>query len=94
MGGRYRLDADSALRDPIQQQIETVSVPRFHQQALPVGQNLGFHDIFLLEYLRCEVAGLAAADKDLHGVFVNFFAHAVNLPLRHHVAVAGQDNLV
>ena len=44
--------------------------------------------------MRRQLAGMIAAHQDLHGLVLDLAAHALDLALGHHVALAEQDHLV
>ena len=55
---------------------------------------LGLHHVVLLEQPRGQQTRAVAAHQDLHGLVLHFAAHALDLALGDHVALAQQDHLV
>src|SRR5579883_1765089 len=95
IGRRHLFDLEAGFENhAIEQEVEAIRIARAQQQAAAVRRELGFDDVVLLEEARSEQRGPVAADLDLHRLFLDFAAYALNLALGHHIALAEQDDLI
>src|SRR5665213_997167 len=90
----HGFDLDVVEGQMIQLTVEPVGVARLHEQTSAVRKNLRRHDVFLLENARGKRTRTVAANQNLHGMLLNFRAHAVNLSFRHHIAARQQNDAV
>src|SRR4030081_3748612 len=78
----------------VEKLVKLVGIFGADQNTLAVNIQLGFHHVVLGKQPGREQAGLGAAHENLHWMFFHFSADAMNLPFRHHIAVAHEDDLI
>ena len=94
VGGGDAVDADAVECDLVEQAVEAIGIAGFDQDALAIGQELGFDDAVLGEDQGGQAAGFVAADQDLAGLLVDFAADVLDLSFGDDVAVAEEDDVI